>query len=142
MSILVDTNVLSELLRPSPETAVIQWWQAQSPEHLYVSAVTQSEMMLGARLLPSGKRRRALEEALAAMFDEDFAHKVLPFDGSAVPAYVDIVADRRSRGRPISQFDAQIAAIASRHGSLLATRNGVDFEHCGVALVDPWAFQG
>ena len=73
------------------------------------------------------------------MFDEDFGGRGLPFDNAAVPAYVDIVSDRRAAGRPISQFDAQIAAIARHHGCRLATRNVGDFERAGVVIVDPWA---
>lgn len=141
MTTLLDTNVLSELLRGRPAPAVLTWFAAQAQEALFVSAVTQAEMMLGARLLPVGKRRASLEGALAAMFEEDFAGRILPFDASAVPAYVAIVSDRRSLGRPISQFDAQIAAIARQSGATLATRNVSDFERCGVALVDPWASQ-
>jgi len=138
MSTLLDTNVLSELLRATPEPAVLAWFATQPAGSLFVSAVTQAEMMLGARLLPAGKRRSALEAAVRAMFEEDFAGRVLSFDGAAVPAYVDIVAARRSLGRPISQFDAQIAAIARRHSARLATRNVGDFEGCEVPLSNPW----
>ena len=92
----------------------------------------------GARLLPAGKRRATLEAALRATFDEDLAGRILPFDSAAVPAYVDIVSARRAAGRPISQFDAQIAAVARHHSALLATRNVDDFEDCGVAVVNPW----
>lgn len=139
MSTILDTNVLSELLRAEPSPAVLAWFAAQPPEGLFVTAVTQAEMMLGARLLPPGKRRTALERALSAMFDDDFSGRTLPFDSGAAAAYVDIVAERRSLGRPISQFDAQIAAIARTAGAKLATRNTGDFERCGIALVDPWA---
>lgn len=138
MKILLDTNVLSELLRLSPESGVLTWFASQSAETLFVSAVTQAEMMLGARLLPSGKRRAALESAMDAMFNEDFAQRILPFDSAAAVDYVGIVATRRDRGRQISQFDAQIAAIAKHHAARLATRNVVDFEGCGLALVNPW----
>ncbi len=138
MTALLDTNVLSELLRGKPSPAVLAWFAAQSPESLFVSAVTQAEMMLGARFLPAGKRRTTLERALLAMFDEDFTGRILPFDAGAVPAYVDIVSERRSLGRPISQFDAQIAATARRARAKLVTRNVADFESCGVALIDPW----
>ena len=110
MTTLLDTSVLSELLRAEPSPAVLAWFATQAPESLFVSAVTQAEMMLGARLLPVGRRRTALEGALLAMFAEDFAGRILPFDAGAVPAYVEIVSTRRSSGRPISQFDAQIAA--------------------------------
>lgn len=138
MTTLLDTNVLSELLRAEPSPAVLAWYAAQPPESLFVSAVTQAEMMLGGRLLPAGKRRTALENALSTMFDEDFAGRILPFDAGAVPAYVEIVSRRLSLGRPIAQFDAQIAAIARHAGAKLATRNTTDFEYCAVALIDPW----
>lgn len=139
MTTLLDTNVLSELLRAAPAPAVLAWFAAQPAQSLFVSTVTQAEMMLGARLLPAGKRRAALEAAVQAMFDEDFAGRILPFGSAAVPAYADIVSNRRNAGRPISQFDAQIAAIAQQHGARLATRNLADFEGCGLALVNPWA---
>ncbi len=138
MSTLLNTNVLSELLRAEPSPAVLAWFAAQPPEALFVSAVTQAEMMLGARLLPVGKRRTALEVALLRMFAEDFTERVLPFDAAAVQAYVDIVIERRSRGRPISQFDAQIAAIARQAGASLATGNTDDFEHCSLTVINPW----
>lgn len=140
MGTLLDTDVLSEMLRAVPNPAVRSWLAARPPESLYVSAVTQAEMLLGARLLPVGKRRQALERALSAMFEEDFAQRILPFDGAAVAAYVDVVSSRHAAGLPIAQFDAQIAAIALRHGDKLATRNVRDFENCGLSLVDPWAF--
>ena len=142
MKVLLDTNVLSELLRLNPESTVLTWFASQSVETLFVSAVTQAEMMLGARLLPNGKRRAALESAVGAMFNEDFSGRVLPFDSAAAFAYVDIVVTRRARGQPISQFDAQIAAIAKHHAARLATRNVGDFEGCGLALANPWSKSG
>lgn len=138
MTTLLDTNVLSELLRSVPAPTVLAWFAAQPAETLFVSAVTQAEMLLGARLLPAGKRRGALEAALRAMFDEDFGSRILPFDSAAAAAYVDIVGSRRAAGRPISQFDAQIAAIARCRRARLATRNVADFEGCGVTIDDPW----
>ena len=138
MSTLLDTNVLSELLRSAPEPMVLAWFADQSSDTLFVSAVTQAEMALGARRMPAGKRRTSLQAALGAMFSEDFAGRILPFDSAAVPAYVDIVSARRASGRPISQFDAQIAAIALHAGAQLATRNVNDFENCGVTVVNPW----
>lgn len=142
MTTLVDTNVLSELLRASPAPAVVAWFGAQRADNLFVSAITQAEMQLGARLLPAGKRRAAIESALREMFDDDFAGRVLPFDTLAVPAYVEVVSARRAAGRPIAQFDAQIAAIARLHGARLATRNEPDFEGCGIAVVNPWRHVG
>lgn len=138
MSILLDTNVLSELLRAQPDSAVLAWMAAQPANSLFVSAVTQAEMLLGARLLPAGKRRKQLEQALDAMFREDFASRVLPFDSSAATDYAEVVAARRHAGTPVSQFDAQIAAIALSHRLSVATRNVSDFAGCGVALTNPW----
>jgi toxin FitB len=140
VSTLLDTNVLSELLRAAPNPAVVAWVSAQPGESLFVTSVTEAEMRLGVRLLPSGRRRQALDIAVATMFAEDFAERIRPFDTAAVPSYVEIVWKRRASGRPISQFDAQIAAIALCHGHKLATRNVCDFEGCGLSLLDPWRF--
>jgi toxin FitB len=138
MSILLDTHVLSELLRAQPDLAVLAWVAAQPANSLFVSAVTQAEMLLGARLLPAGKRRQQLEQALDAMFSEDFASRVLPFDSNAAANCADVVAARRRAGKPISQFDAQIAAIALTHRLGVATRNVSDFEGCGISVMNPW----
>ena len=138
MTTLLDTNVLSELLRARPEPAVLAWFAAQAPDSLAVSAVTQAEMLLGARLLPAGQRRQQLQQALEAMFREDFGGRVLPFDTAAAADYADVVHARRNAGRPISQFDAQIAAIALCRGVGLATRNVADFEGCGLVVGNPW----
>ena len=138
MSILLDTNVLSELLRAQPDSTVLAWVASQPASGLFVSAVTQAEMMLGARLLPAGKRRQQLEQSLEAMFLEDFASRILPFDSGSAADYAIVVAARRLAGTPISQFDGQIAAIALSHRLGLATRNVSDFEGCGLALTNPW----
>jgi predicted nucleic acid-binding protein len=130
--LLLDTNVLSELLRERPAKAVLGWFATQPAATLHVSAVTQAEMLLGARLLPTGKRRAQLEQALDGLFGEDFAGRVLPFDAAAVPYYASIVAERQRAGRPISQFHAQIAAIARSRRLQLATRNVDDFDGCGI----------
>jgi len=139
MSMLLDTNVLSELLRAQPHPEVLAWFAEQPADSLFVSAVTQTEMLLGARLLPRSKRRQQLETALDTMFREDFAGRVLPFDSAAAAAYAAVVAARRSAGRPISQFDAQIAAIALSRRTGLATRNVSDFEECGLTPTNPWS---
>ena len=114
------------------------WFGRHAPDSLFVSAVTQAEMMLGARVLPAGKRRNTLEAELTGMFQQDFAGRVLPFDAAAAAVYADVVSMRRMAGRPISQFDAQIAAIAICHRMPLATRNVSDFEGCELNLVNPW----
>jgi predicted nucleic acid-binding protein len=137
--IVLDTNVLSELLRPAPEARVLAWLEDQPPASLFTSAVTQGEILYGIRLLPDGQRRRKLWDAAVAIFNEDFAGRVLSFDGDAAGAYAEIGASRRAAGRPISQFDATIAAITRSRGASLATRNAKDFEGCGIDVVNPWA---
>jgi toxin FitB len=136
--IILDTNVVSELMRRTPEVAVMRWVDARPVGGLYTTAVTQAEILHGVMLLPRGKRRDAIASAAAQMFEEDFADRVLPFGSDAAVAYAEIASARRRRGRPISAFDAQIAAIAQSVGAQLATRNVDDFEGCGIEIVDPW----
>jgi predicted nucleic acid-binding protein len=137
--IVLDTNVLSEVLRAVPESSVMDWLTIQPRVSLFTTAVTRGEILYGIRLLPDGKRRRGLWEAAKAIFDEDFAGQVLSFDNDAADMYADISASRRSAGKPISQFDAMIVAMTRSRGAGLATRNVKDFEDCGVELVNPWA---
>ena len=136
--ILLDTNVLSELLRPVPEPDVLGWLERQPAMSIYTSTVTQAEILLGVAVMPAGKRRTQLAAAVASIFAEDFAERVLPFDGDAAIAFADIVSERRARGSPIGQFDAMIAALARSRGAQLATRNVRDFAHCGIDIVNPW----
>jgi predicted nucleic acid-binding protein len=136
--IVLDTNVLSELMRSAPDVSVTNWVGAQSAANLFVTAITQAEILHGVLLLPRGRRRDAIEAAAEAMFEEDFAGRILPFGSLAAHAYAEIAAARRQSGRPISQFDAQIAAIAKSAGADVATRNVPDFEGCGIKGIDPW----
>ncbi|GAB5470159.1 MAG: type II toxin-antitoxin system VapC family toxin [Rhodospirillales bacterium] len=136
--ILLDTNVLSELLRRRPEPRVEAWLAAQDGAEVYLSAVSEAELRLGLALMPPGRRRTALSEALEDILTVLFRARVLPFDSHAALAYAGIAAARRAAGRPISQLDAQIAAIAAVEKAALATRNGKDFEGCGLELIDPW----
>ncbi|WP_367026081.1 type II toxin-antitoxin system VapC family toxin [Methylococcus sp. ANG] len=137
--ILVDTNVVSELMKAKPDAIVLGWLDGQSRSDLFTSAITQAEIELGIALLPDGKRRAALASAADAMFAEDFAGAVLPFDAGAARHYAMLVAHRTRVGRPITVEDAQIAAIALRHGLTLATRNLRDFQEIAeLALIDPW----
>ncbi|WP_066793565.1 type II toxin-antitoxin system VapC family toxin [Sphingomonas soli] len=138
--IVLDTNVLSEALRPAPDARVMHWLGGQAPAALFVTAVTQSEILYGIAILDPGRRRDELQAAATAMFAEDFAGRILGFDPEAAPQFAGIAAERRRLGRPISQFDAQIAAIARSRGASLATRNLRDFEGCGIELIDPWSF--
>jgi len=136
--ILLDTNVISEVLRPTPAVPVRRWMERQPPEDLVTAAICEAELGFGAALLPHGYRRRALEEAISTIFDDVFAGRVLAFDRAAAAAYARIRADRRRMGRPIDVLDAQIAAIATAHGIAVATRNVEDFTDCGVDVIDPW----
>ena len=136
--ILLDTNVLSELLRVAPEPKVEAWLAAQDGADVYLSAVSEAELRLGAAVMPAGRRRDVLVAAVDGILSEEFQARILPFDSPAAAAYATIAADRRNAGRPISQFDAQIAAIARACGATVATRNIRDFEGCGIELVDPW----
>ncbi|MBV9432638.1 MAG: type II toxin-antitoxin system VapC family toxin [Hyphomicrobiales bacterium] len=136
--ILLDTNVLSELMRPAPEPTVVGWVEAQSSTSLFISAVTEAELRFGLALLRDGKRRDRLAQAIEGLLAEDFGGRILPFDSPAAFAYARIASKRRAAGRPISQFDAQIASVAVSHNAILATRNLGDFEACGVQLVNPW----
>ena len=137
--ILLDTNILSELMRPAPEPAVEQWLADQPAASVFISAITEAELRYGLALMPSGKRRSALAVEIEAMLGEDFSGRVLPFDSPAAVAFAEIAAERRQAGRPISQADAQIAAIARSRGAALATRNVPDFEGCGVEIINPWS---
>jgi toxin FitB len=136
--IVLDTNVLSEALRPVPEPSVLNWLADQPSASLFTTAITRGEILCGIRLLSDGKRRKGLWDAANKVFDEDFADHVLSFDGDAADMYADIAASRRIAGKPISQFDAMIAAMARSRGAILATRNVKDFESCGIELVSPW----
>ena len=139
MTILLDTNVLSEFMRPRPASQVVAWLDAQAAHALHVSAVAQAEIELGLALMPAGKRQAGLAAAAQAMFDEDFAGRCLPFDAAAATHYARIVAARTRMGRPVSVEDAQIAAIALAQGLRLATRNTADFEGIeGLRVIDPW----
>jgi toxin FitB len=137
--ILLDTNVLSEFMRPVPAPPVVTWLDAQPADQVWVSATTRAEIELGVALLPDGQRKLGLQIAASAMFVEEFAGRCLPFDEPAATRYAGIVALRTRLGRPISVEDAQIAAVALAHGLVLATRNRRDFELIeGLSVVNPW----
>ena len=136
--ILVDTNVISELMRAEPAQTVLDWFGRHDAADLFISAVTEAELRTGVAILPEGQRRDRLQMALDAMVDQDFQSRVLPFDSSAAKAYAEIAAQRRAAGRPIAEADCQIAAIASATGAKVATRNVRDFDGCGIRLINPW----
>jgi toxin FitB len=136
--IVLDTNVISELMRSAPEQAVVAWLDRQPAPAVYVTSINQAEILHGIELLPKGKRRDAIGAAARELFESDFAGRILGFGSEAAKAYAAIAAARGRKGRPISAFDAQIAAIARSNGADIATRNVADFESCGVRLINPW----
>jgi predicted nucleic acid-binding protein len=136
--IVLDTNVVSEMMKATPAPGVMRWLGRYPSPSLYTTSITQAEIMHGIMLLPAGKRRSAFEHAADAMFKEEFAEKILPFAGDAALPYARIAAARQRAGRPIAPFDAQIAAIALTINAALATRNVDDFDRCGVRVLNPW----
>lgn len=136
--IVLDTNVVSELMRASPAEDVTNWIADQPAQSLYITSITLAEIVHGIFLLPAGKRRNAIQTAAESMFSVEFGGRILPFEASAARTFAKIAVDRRHAGRPISAFDAQIAAIALTARASLATRNVSDFEGCGLKLINPW----
>lgn len=125
-------------MRSGPDGAVLAWTSRQSMMTLFITAITQAEILYGLALLPERRRRDLLIAAARAMFEEDFSGRILPFDGEAARVYAEIASRRRHAGEPISQFDAQIAAITQSCGASLVTRNTRDFLNCGITLINPW----
>ncbi|MFC0711221.1 type II toxin-antitoxin system VapC family toxin [Azorhizophilus paspali] len=136
--IVLDTNILSELMRPIPEPKVLAWLEKQTGDILFTTAISRGEMLYGAQRLPAGKRRDEIFQEIEAIFSTDMAGRVLPYDEAAADAHAELAALRRAQGRPSSQSDMMIVGIVRSHGARLATRNVRDFEGCGIALVDPW----
>jgi predicted nucleic acid-binding protein len=136
--IVLDTNVLSELMRPVPTERVVRWVAGQPATSLYTTSIAQAEILHGILLLPRGRRRTTLQAAAESMFNEDFDGRVLPFGSQSAVIYASIAVERRRAGRPISRFDAQIAAISRSAGAAIATRNVSDYEGCGVKVINPW----
>lgn len=135
--IILDTSVLSELMRPDAEPKVIAWMDAQARESLATTAVTKAEMLFGVERLMDGKRKTAMTLLVAAILDR-FPERVFSFAETDSANYARIVAGRERMGSPILPLDAQIAAIALTRGASVATRDG-GFEDCGVALINPWS---
>ena len=136
--IVLDTNVLSEIMLASPNPGVYLWASQQPNDQLYTTAISMAEIFRGIELLPTGKRRSDLLATAESVFGSSLLGRVLAFDENAARTFAFIAVDRRLRGKPISLFDAQIAAIAKVREATVATRNVRDFEGCGVPLVNPW----
>ena len=138
--IILDTNVLSEFMTSPPSGVVLEWLNSQDAASLYVTSISIAEVCYGLQAMPEGKRRRLLEDRFEQFIISAFASRILNFDESAARLYGELRAYRRKIGRPLSNFDGQIAAIARSHGFSLATRNVTDFEHCLVELINPFAY--
>jgi predicted nucleic acid-binding protein len=136
--IVLDTNVLSEALKPSPDKIVLSWLAEQNRTVVFTTAITQAEILYGIEMLPSGKRRNRLHTAVERLFADEFPEHILSFDSESALIYPKIVAKRALLGRPISQFDALIASVCHSRNATLATRNTDDFEDCGLTIINPW----
>jgi predicted nucleic acid-binding protein len=136
--IILDTNVLSEIMKPAPSPRVSTWLSSQPATELFTTSITEAEIFLGIELLPRGKRRDSLLSDAEAMFTKDLDGRILGFDSDSGRLFARIVAHRRALGRPINHPDAQIAAIVKLRNAKLATRDVADFTDCGIDLIDPW----
>ena len=137
--ILLDTNVVSELLRPKPDENVLAWFSSNARLPMYISTTSEAELWHGVYSLPEGKRRATIESDIAEILRQDFAGHILQFDSKAALAYGQLYGKRKALGRPISREDCQIASIAHVNRFSLATRNVTDFEHCNITLLNPWS---
>lgn len=137
--IILDTNVVSEPLKPKPDPEVLAWLDRQSPETLYISTISLAELSAGVEVLPAGKRRTALQQALAAHVLPLFQGRVLSFDHDAALAFGRVAAKALAGGNSIDFADCAIAAIATTHRYIIATRNDRDFRSTGVELINPWS---
>jgi len=137
--IVLDTNVISEVMKASPAVRVVKWLASQPHSRIFTTSVSQAEIFFGLEIMPQGRKRDALYDAAVVMFRDKFAGHVLEFNGDDSRIFAAIASARRRAGQPIGQFDCQIAAIARSHGAAIATRDLRDFADCGVDLIDPWA---
>ncbi len=135
---MLDTNVVSELMRQEPDDAVVQWVDRYPADEVYITAVTAAELSYGVARLPAGQRKDILAAMVSELLTEDLHGQILPFGSAAAACYARIASRREDLGRPISMADAQIAAICRQHVACLATRNTKDFEDTGVMVLDPW----
>lgn len=135
---VLDTNVASELMRPTPTSAVTDWIADRDAQEMYLTAVNEAELRRGVEIMSVGKRRSTLEAAMALWLDLGFNGRILPFDSAATGAYAKIAAVRRASGHPIGEADCQIAAICRLRSAVLVTRNVRDFNDTGIEVIDPW----
>ncbi len=135
--IILDTNLVSEPLKPKPDAAVLAWLDRQAPETLYLTTITLAELQAGIETLPAGKRRAALQAAATELVAQ-FEGRVLSFDQNSAHAFGRVYAGTQAAGNPIHFGDCAIAAIAVRHSFVLATRNVRDYKGAGIELINPW----
>lgn len=140
--IILDTNVLSALMRRAPDAPVVAWLDRQPPDSVWIASITLFEVRLGLALLPAGRRRRTLETAFAELLDEDLENRVLDFDSTAATVAATLAAARRRSGHPVDMRDTLIAGIALARHATIATRNVRHFADLRVPVVDPWEPQG
>lgn len=136
--IVVDTNVVAEVMKAAPASAVVTWFNVQDSASLFLTAITVGEIRYGARLMPQGQRRHAIERGFDQILATAFAGRILAFDEHAAAHYGEVMGRRKEIGRPLSVPDGQIAAIARLHGFAIATRNVRDFLECGIEIVNPF----
>jgi predicted nucleic acid-binding protein len=139
--IILDTNVVSEPLKPEPNPSVLRWLDAQDPQTLFLTTISLAELLVGIELLPTGRRKDALAQALSTQVLALFGDRVLPMDVRASACFAKARAGAQSQGNTVGFADCAIAAIALAQGFAVATRNTRDFLGCGVDLIDPWAFE-
>ena len=135
---VLDTNVVSELMRDVPEPKVLAWIDSQNSEQLYLTSTIAAELLHGLARLPAGVRKRNMATELTLLLEQDFANHVLPFDLLSAHHYAELLSSRQAIGKPIAALDAQIAAVCIQHGATLVTRNSKHFQDLGLAVIDPW----
>lgn len=137
--IILDTNVVSEPLKPSPNAAVLDWLNAQEPQTLFITAINQAELLAGVETMPDGRRRDALAHSLSTQVLALFDGRVLPFDAKAAEVFAELSVEAQRQGNTMGFADCAIASIARAHGFAVATRNVKDFQGAGIEVIDPWA---
>lgn len=135
---MLDTNVVSEPMKPRPSSVVIEWLDQQAPNTLYLASTSLAELLLGIELMPAGKRRREIANDLVTLLAKLFGPRILPFDAAAATAYASLQGRARAVGRSVSMSDGQIAAIAAAHRFKVASRDTSPFASLGADLINPW----
>ena len=136
--LVLDTNVVSELMKPRSSAIVVAWFERQQPSELYTTAITQAEILAGIAILPAGRKRSAIEAAALAMFSDDLNGRVLAFDDLAAASYAELFARRRRAGLPAATLDLMVGAIAHSQRASIVTRDAKGFAGFGVTIINPW----